>query len=318
MAKKTTVNYGHAEPLLMNAYKSFEDLLKGTPDERILAAVLYNYPVNGVLNVVHLTNDELKEILKTFTPDEWTTYGFNAAVNDTSCALHQRLQDYAYEFISRVRILHSLVLAHKTARQTADMLTLLLQPLSADKKKILQDNTPTLYGWRILPEGEIKPDFSKDLGGTTFQYLIESASKDVFEAMGMAKNAYNAFLDFRKKTQANVLSKWQHVIYYDDDIKKTLKDMTGYYAPFPEYQPNYKPSFQNDNDNNNDVANHDKYNFFPTWDKMPLDQQKVNETSNSLSKLLSETAGDYARVVADSTGLNEFYLGDFVYKRATH
>lgn len=320
-------------PLLLNEYKDVDDLIKrGTPDDRITAAVLCNYPDEN-LNVEHLTENELKGIVTTFTADEWATYGYNGAVHETAFYYVQELQRDARAFLTLGRILHALVLSHKTARQTADLLTDILKAsstagtISTETAKTIRDGAPTLYGWNVAADGTVTPDFMQDLGGKTLKGLLDETSKEVRDAMEKTKETYTAFTHFRERTEPDITLTRKDVIYFETSLKRVLQVMLGYYAPSPEYQL-YKPHFSEYEttyiQETADLAGVDmsklpadvlEIDYFPAWYIMTVDQQKVSEKEDEIMKRFADNVHDYARIVSDATGLDKFEIGAFTYLR---
>lgn len=315
-AKKTTTP-DDGRLLLLGEYLDVADLVnRGTSDDRITAAVFCNYPV-GNLNVEHLTNDDLKTIVATFTPNEWITYGFNGAVHETAFAFIQEFQRAASEYLANGRILHSYVLAHKTARQTGEMLTELVKG-KASKKKI-KDGAPSLYGWNITPDGMVTPDFTQKIGdGITFKTMIENASKDVCVSMEKAKTLYQAFVNFREKIDDEITLNRKDDIFFDNLVKYNTDVIMRNYAPFPEYGTAHIKEYAdqlgvNMNDLPAEILDLD---LFPSWGMVTPDPLRVSERETMLYKTLSENARDYARIVSDATGLSTFKIGTYTYMRA--
>lgn len=305
--------------LLLGEYKSVADLIKrGTSDDRITAAIFCNYPV-GNLYVEHLTNAELKRIVSTFTPDDWITYGFHGAVHETAYQFVQDFQKAAREFLTAGRIMHTYTMAHKSAIDTAGLLTDILAS-DPNQRERIQAGAPTLYGWNVSPDGVVTPDFAKDLGnGVTMENLIKSASSEVFKGMENAKTLYMAFERFRDSLADKITLKRKDDLFFDDVVKLNLKSVKKEYALSPEYSLSYLEQYAETKgvDIKDLPAEKRDIAFFPSWGLTTPEPLQISGVENYLFETLSENARDYARIVSDATGLNDFEMGGYTYTRET-
>lgn len=306
--------------LLLGEYKSVADLIKrGTSDDRITAAIFCNYPV-GNLYVEHLTNAELKRIVSTFTPDDWITYGFHGAIHETAYQFVQDFQKAAREFLTAGRILHTYTMAHKSAIDTAGLLTDILAS-DPNQGERIRAGAPTLYGWNVSPDGVVTPDFAKDLGnGVTMENLIKSASSEVFKGMENAKTLYLAFERFRDSMADKITLERIDDLFFDDVVKLNLKSVKKEYALSPEYSLSYLEQYAETKgvDIKDLPAEMRDIAFFPSWGLITPEPLQISGVENYLFETLSENARDYARIVSDATGLNDFEMGTYTYTRETN
>lgn len=323
-ASKKTMATNDGRPLLLDEYTDVGDLIeRGTDDDRITAAIFCNYPV-GNLNVVHLKNDDLKNIAATFTADDWITYGYHAAIHETAYEFLKDFQRAARHFLTCGRILHSYVLTHKSARETAEMLTQIYQKAPRDHTDINKTLSlaPSLYGWNISPDGVVTPDFKQDIGGgMTFEKIIKGASVEVWAAMRAAKALYEAFTRFRDQLDDEITLKRKDAIFFSEFIKENLNTLMKEYAPFPEYSVGYVKEYAELKgvDMNQLPAEMLEIDYFPTWGMATPDPLQISERETYLFRELLDNARDYARIVADATGLSKFDMGGeygFTYVRA--
>ena len=295
-ASKKTMATDDGRPLLLDEYTDVGDLIeRGTDDDRITAAIFCNYPV-GNMNVVHLKNDDLKNIAATFTADDWITYGYHAAIHETAYDFLKDFQRAARHFLTCGRILHSYVLTHKSARETAEMLTQIYQKTPRDHTDINKTLSlaPSLYGWNISPDGVVTPDFKQDIGG------------------GMT------FTRFRDQLDDGITLKRKDEIFFSELIRENFVTLTKEYAPFPEYSVGYVKEYAELKgvDMNQLPAEMLEIDYFPTWGMATPDPLQISERETYLFRELSDNARDYARIVADATGLSKFDMGGYTYVRA--
>lgn len=318
-ARKRTAAPADGRGLLLGLYKNVADLIKrGTSDDRITAAIFCNYPV-GNLNVEHLTNDDLKRIAATFTPDEWITYGFHGAIHETAYQFVQDFAKAARQFLTAGRILHTYTMVHKSARDTAELLTALLAN-DANQANQINEGAPTLYGWNVSPDGVVTPDFSKDLGnGVTLANLINDASSEVFKGMKNAKTLYMAYESFRERVDDEITLKRKDDIFFSDLVKLNLKDVMKEYALSPEYSLSYLEQYADEKgvDMKDLPAEMLEIGYFPSWHLVTPEPLQISGMETYLFRTLSENARDYARIVSDATGLNTFEMGTYTYTRET-
>ena len=319
-SRKRTAAPADGRPLLLGEYKNVDDLIKrGTADDRITAAIFCNYPV-GNLYVEHLTNAQLKRIVATFTPDDWITYGFHGAVHETAYQFVQDFQKAAREFLTAGRILHTYTMAHKSAIDTAELLTDILAS-DPNQRERIQGGAPTLYGWNVSPDGVVTPDFAKDLGnGVTFRNLIKSASSEVFKGMNNAKTLYMAFVRFRDSLADKITLERIDDLFFDDVVKLNLESVMKEYALSPEYSlANLEQYAELKGVDIKDLpAEKREIAFFPSWGLTTPEPLQISGMENYLFDTLSENARDYARIVSDATGLNDFEMGGYTYTRETN
>ena len=306
--------------LLLGEYKNVADLIKrGTSDDRITAAIFCNYPV-GNLNVEHLTNDDLKRIAATFTPDEWITYGFHGAVHETAYQFVQDFGKATRDYLNYGRILHGYAMLHKSARETADLLADIIANGGIDGD-LVKDNAPTLYGWNVSPDGMVTPDFTKDLGnGVTLQNIIRETAKGVFSDMEKAKTLYMAFARFRDQLDDVITLERKNDIFFSDLVKENLRLLKKDYAPYPEYGLSYLEQYAELKgvDMKDLPADMLEMGYFPSFGLITPEPLRISEWETYLWKILSENARDYARMVSDATGLNTFTMGTYTYTRETN
>lgn len=319
-SRKRTAAPADGRPLLLGEYKNVADLIKrGTADDRITAAIFCNYPV-GNLYVEHLTNAQLKRIVATFTPDDWITYGFHGAVHETAYQFVQDFQKAAREFLTAGRILHTYTMAHKSAIDTAELLTDILAS-DPNQRERIQGGAPTLYGWNVSPDGVVTPDFAKDLGnGVTMGNLIKSASSEVFKGMKNAKTLYMAFVRFRDSLADKITLERIDDLFFDDVVKLNLESVMKEYALSPEYSlANLEQYAELKGVDIKDLpAEKREIAFFPSWSLTTPEPLQISGMENYLFDMLSENARDYARIVSDATGLNDFEMGGYTYTRETN
>ena len=319
-SRKRTAAPADGRGLLLGEYKNVADLIKrGTADDRITAAIFCNYPV-GNLYVEHLTNAQLKRIVATFTPDDWITYGFHGAVHETAYQFVQDFQKAAREFLTAGRILHTYTMAHKSAIDTAELLTDILAS-DPNQRERIQGGAPTLYGWNVSPDGVVTPDFAKDLGnGVTMGNLIKSASSEVFKGMKNAKTLYMAFVRFRDSLADKITLERIDDLFFDDVVKLNLESVMKEYALSPEYSLSYLEQYAETKgvDIKDLPADMREIAFFPSWGLTTPEPLQISGTENYLFDTLSENARDYARIVSDATGLNDFEMGGYTYTRETN
>ena len=317
---KATRTRNDGRGLLLGEYKTVGDLIKrGTADDRITAAIFCNYPV-GNLYVEHLTNAQLKRIVSTFTPDEWITYGFHGAVHETAYQFVQDFQKAARQFLTAGRILHTYTMAHKSAIETARLLTKLLAN-DANQADTIKEGAPTLYGWNVSPDGVVTPDFAKDLGnGVTFRNLIKNASSEVFKGMSNAKTLYLAFERFRDSLADQITLERIDDLFFDDVVKLNLESVMKNYALSPEYGLAYLEQYAEEKgvDMKDLPAEMLEIGYFPSWGLTTPEPLQISGMENYLFGILSENARDYARIVSDATGLNSFEMGTYTYTRETN
>lgn len=287
-------------PLLLDEYKDVADLIKrGTADDRITAAVLCNYPV-GNLGVEHLMENDLKNIASTFTAAEWFDYGYCGAVHETAFNLIGQLQQHAHTFIANGRTLYSLILTHKSAKETAVLLTHIMQ--KTPREYVNTDSViglaPSLYGWNIAEDKTVTPDFTQNFGNITFAEWITKAARNVRNEMAATKAAYKAFQLFRARTEKEITLTRKDAIYLNEELTDTIEKVKKNYAPSPEYQETA--------DNTNEIV-------FPSWDLMEPNDQTVKDAEDTIYKILTKNISDYGRIVASVTGLNHFDMGGFVF-----
>ena len=319
-SRKRTAAPADGRGLLLGEYKNVADLIKrGTADDRITAAIFCNYPV-GNLYVEHLTNAQLKRIVATFTPDDWITYGFHGAVHETAYQFVQDFQKAAREFLTAGRILHTYTMAHKSAIDTAELLTDILAS-DPNQRERIQGGAPTLYGWNVSPDGVVTPDFAKDLGnGVTMGNLIKSASSEVFKGMNNAKTLYMAFVRFRDSLADKITLERIDDLFFDDVVKLNLESVMKEYALSPEYSlANLEQYAELKGVDIKDLpAEKREIAFFPSWGLTTPEPLQISGMENYLFDTLSENARDYARIVSDATGLNDFEMGGYTYTRETN
>ena len=319
-SKKRTAAPADGRGLLLGEYRDVADLIKrGTADDRITAAIFCNYPV-GNLYVEHLTNAQLKRIVATFTPDDWITYGFHGAVHETAYQFVQDFQKAAREFLTAGRILHTYTMAHKSAIDTAELLTDILAS-DPNQRERIQGGAPTLYGWNVSPDGVVTPDFAKDLGnGVTMGNLINSASSEVFKGMKNAKTLYMAFVRFRDSLADKITLERIDDLFFDDVVKLNLESVMKEYALSPEYSLSYLEQYAETKgvDIKDLPADMREIAFFPSWGLTTPEPLQISGMENYLFDTLSENARDYARIVSDATGLNDFEMGGYTYTRETN
>ena len=314
-SRKRTAAPADGRPLLLGEYKNVADLIKrGTPDDRITAAIFCNYPV-GNLNVEHLTNDDLKNIVATFEPDEWVTYGHHGAIHETAYQFVQDFAKAAREYLNYGRILHGYTMAHKTARQTAELLTDLLA-IDGNQGERISAGAPTVYGWNVSPDGVVTPDFSKDLGnGTTFASMTRDASNDVFTALKKAKALYIAFDRFRERVNDEITLLRKDEILFSDLVKYNLQIVMKDYAPFPEYGLSYLEQYAELKgvDMKDLPAEMLEIGYFPSWGLTTPDPLQISERENYLFRIFGENVRDYGRIVSNATGMDKFTMGKYVF-----
>lgn len=304
--RKRTANKS-TRPLLLDKYKDVADLIKrGTADDRITAATLCNYPIEN-LNVVNLTADELQRIVDTFTADEWISYGTNAAIRETAYHCFKKLQHDVQRYLENGRFLYSLILTHKSARQTAEMLTSIIKktPRQYFNTDVMVGLAPTLYGWIVADDGTVTPDFSQDFGGMTFENMIETANNKVRDAMAIVKATYTAFIRFRARTEHYAKMARTDILYFHNETDSIIDKMQRSYAPSAEYQ-------EPDELFINDDEEIPKYCLFPSWFRMALHDDKVEETYKEFDKTYMNKITEWGGIVSETTKLNNFNLGEFV------
>lgn len=320
-ASKKAMATDDGRPLLLDEYTDVDDLItRGTADDRITAAIFFNYPV-GNMNVEHLKNDDLKNIAATFTADDWITYGYHAAIHETAYVFLKDFQRAARHFLTCGRILHSYVLTHKSARETAEMLTQIYQKTPRDHTDINKTLSlaPSLYGWNISPDGVVTPDFKQDIGGgMTFEKIIKGASADAWAALRAAKALYEAFENFRRRLDNEITLKRKDAIFFSELIKENLYTLMKEYAPFPEYSVRYIQVSAElmGVDMNQLPAEILEIDYFPTWGMATPDRLQVSERETYLFRELSDNVRDYAQTVGDATGLSKFDMGGYTFVRA--
>lgn len=314
-SRKRTAAPADGRGLLLGEYKDVADLIKrGTSDDRITAAIFCNYPV-GNLNVEHLTNDDLKNIVATFTPAEWITYGYHGAIHETAYQFVQDFAKAAREYLNYGRILHGYAMLHKSARQTADLLTDILGDDGNQRERIQAGGT-TLYGWNVSPDDVVTPDFSKDLGnGTTFAKIAVDASSDVFKAMEKAKALYIAFEHFRDRVDDEIKLTRKDDILFSDLVKHNLQIVMKDYAPFPEYGLGYLEQYAEEKgvDMKDLPAEMLEIGYFPSWGLATPEPLQISGNENYLHRIFSENVRDYGRIVSNATGMDKFVMGKYVF-----
>ena len=311
---KATRTTDDGRGLLLGLYTDVDDLIKrGTSDDRITAAIFCNYPV-GNLNVEHLTNDDLKNIVATFTPAEWVTYGHHGAIHETAYQFVQDFAKAAREYLNYGRILHGYAMLHKSARQTADLLADLLD--DDEKRERIQTGGTTLYGWNVSPDGVVTPDFTKDLGnGTTFAKIARDASSDVFKAMEKAKSLYIAFQHFRERVDDEITLTRKDDILFSDLVKHNLQIVMKDYAPFPEYGLSYLEQYAKESgvDIKDLPAEMLEIGYFPSWNLVTPDPLQISGNENYLHHIFAGNVRDYGRIVSNATGMDKFVMGKYVF-----
>lgn len=290
-AAKTTKN---AAALLFGKYKSVADLIKsGTSEERITAAVVYHDPGSII------SGEEYGQIAATFNEKEWVEYATAAAISKTSYYCLKRLHDDAQRFFDTGRYLFANLMIHKSAVETAAMLTDIFR--REEKNHIDYDKTlslaPTLYGWNIGEDKTVTPDFKQDFGGENFEKLITKAMNDARAATATAKATATAYHAFRESVAPYVTIP-REFVFHTSQFAAQLEKLTADYTPSEEYKE--EPG---------DAATGKI--VYPSWFLTEPSDEEVKNVYDDIMNEYEKHTYDLARFIIETAGISNFALGKY-------